>query len=59
MPAGEYYAVAVDDMDAEYVRDPDFLERLSRGAARIVIGEDARAEVSLRRIKLADVLREP
>jgi hypothetical protein len=58
LPAGEYYAVAIDDIEFESLHDPELLERLSHGAARVLISQDARLELSLRRVKLADVLNE-
>ena len=55
MPAGDYYVVALDDIDGESVRDPDLLEQLSRGASRVTLNEAMPAQVSLRRVKLASV----
>jgi hypothetical protein len=55
MPAGEYYIVALDDIDSESVRDPDLLEQLSRGASRVTLNEAMPTQVSLRRVKLASV----
>ena len=51
LPPGEYFAVAVDDLDTETFRDPDVLERLSRSATRVTLADGAHADVYLRRIK--------
>jgi len=56
MPAGDYYVVALDDIDGESVRDPDLLEQLSRGASRVTLNEAMPTQVSLRRVKLASVV---
>jgi hypothetical protein len=56
MPAGEYYAVAIDDIDAESIRDPDVLEQLSRAATRVALAEGSPAQLSLRRVKLSSVV---
>ncbi len=53
VPAGEYYAIAVDDLDQESVRDPDFLEQLARAAIRIRLTEGVPGDVTLRRIPLS------
>jgi hypothetical protein len=53
---GDYYAVAIDDIDAESSRDPAVLERLATSATRVSLVEGA-TEVVLRRLRLADVLR--
>jgi len=37
VPAGDYFAVAIDDIDPELVRDPATLEKLSRAAVRITL----------------------
>lgn len=56
MPAGEYYVVALEDIDQESSRDPDVLEQLSRGASRITLVEGAPVEANVRRLKLAGVV---
>jgi hypothetical protein len=53
MPAGDYYAIALDDVDLESVRDPEALAQLSRGATRITLADSGPAELTLRRITLA------
>jgi hypothetical protein len=52
MPAGDYYIVALDDIDAESARDPELLEQLSRGATRVRLVEGVPADVNLRRLTL-------
>jgi len=49
MPAGDYYAIAVDDLDAEGFRDPEVLEQLSRRATRVTLADNVPAELTLRR----------
>jgi hypothetical protein len=56
LPAGDYYVVALDDIDADGWRDPDVLEQLSRAASRITISEAAPAEIRLRQLKLATIV---
>jgi carboxypeptidase family protein len=51
LPPGEYFAVAVDDLDTETFRDPEVLERLSRTATRVTLADGAHADVYLRRMK--------
>jgi hypothetical protein len=50
MPAGDYYILALDDIDAESARDPEMLEQLSRGATRVRLVEGVPADVNLRRL---------
>jgi len=54
---GEYYAVAVDDMEMEDSRDPVVLERLASSGVRVTVSEGANQEIPLRRVKMADVIR--
>ena len=49
---GDYFVVAVDDLEVEAARDPDTLEQLSRGATRVTIADGDPVEINLRRIKL-------
>ena len=53
LPAGEYFAVAVDDLGVDSVRDPEILEQLSRVATRVTLTYGSPQEVNLRRIALA------
>jgi Carboxypeptidase regulatory-like domain len=57
LPPGEYFVVAVDDIDQEEWRDPVVLERLSSNAVRVTLADEAPVEVPLRRIKLAEIVR--
>jgi Carboxypeptidase regulatory-like domain len=56
MPPGDYYVVALDDIDGESARDPDTLEQLSRGASRVTLTEGMPIQASVRRVKLASVV---
>ena len=53
---GDYYAIALDDIDQEASNDPDTLERLAPSAVRLTVVEGA-ADVALPRLRLADVIR--
>jgi len=53
---GEYYVVAVDDLDQEEWRDPVVLDRLRKSAVRINVPEGTTADLPLRRIKFADAI---
>jgi hypothetical protein len=57
LPIGEYYIVAVDDIENEDSRDPAVLERLIASALRVTLTDTAKTEVDLRRVMLADVIR--
>ena len=48
--AGDYYVVAVDDMEPEEWRDPVVLDRLRSTAVRVNVPEGATADVPLPRI---------
>jgi hypothetical protein len=50
---GDYFAIALDDLDLESLRDPDVLGQLARGATRVTLADNGPAEVNLRRITLA------
>jgi hypothetical protein len=54
---GEYFVIAVDDIDSEDWQDPTVLERLSTNAIRVVLTEDAPVEVPLRRFTYAELMR--
>jgi hypothetical protein len=56
LPAGEYYVIAVDDIESERARDPEIFEHLIASAARVTVDEGKKAEVTLRRVKLAAVV---
>jgi hypothetical protein len=55
LPPGDYYVVALDDLESEAVRDPAVLESLSRSATRITLTDRAPAEVNLRLVKFPDL----
>jgi carboxypeptidase family protein len=55
--AGEYYAIALDDMDPEDSTDPAVLEKLIPAAVKVNVTMDAPAEIHLRRTPLADIIR--
>jgi hypothetical protein len=57
MPAAEYFAIAVDDMDAEDGRDPAVLEKLIPNAVRFALTDDAPVTLPLRVFRLADLIR--
>ena len=50
---GDYYVIAVDDMEPEDPRDPLVLERLRGAATRVTLGEGETIEVALRRVAFA------
>jgi hypothetical protein len=54
---GEYYVIAVDDMDPEDSQDPGVLERLASSATRVTLTDEAPIDVPLRRFSLADLMR--
>ena len=56
--AGEYYVVAVDDLESDDIRDPVVLDKLRSSATRVTVGEGATVEVSLRRGSFADIMRQ-
>jgi hypothetical protein len=53
---GEYYVVAVDDLEQEDSRDPVVLDRLRSSAVRVTVPEGATADVPLRRISFANAI---
>jgi hypothetical protein len=57
MPPGDYYVVALDDIDGESTRDPDLLQQLARSATRVSVNDTTPADVSLRRLKLSEIVR--
>jgi hypothetical protein len=52
LPPGEYYIAAVDTRTAMGWQDPQFLERLTGGATRVVLGEGENKTVTLRTLTL-------
>jgi hypothetical protein len=57
LPPGEYYVIAIDDMEIEDSQDPGVLERLIPSALRVAVSDDAPIEVPLQRILMSDVIR--
>jgi hypothetical protein len=55
---GDYYAIAVDDLEYEDVSDPSVLERLRSSASRVTITEGATVDVTLRRMNFAELMRQ-
>ena len=53
---GDYYAIAVDDMDPEDTQDPAVLEKLIPSAVRFTMTE-APVEVPLRKVTFAEAVR--
>jgi hypothetical protein len=52
LPPGDYYVVAVSDIDTEALGDPaDILEELSPRATRVTLADDSKLIVSLRVVK--------
>jgi hypothetical protein len=56
MAMGDYYAIAVDDMDPEDTQDPAVLEKLIPSAVRFTMTESP-VEVPLRKVTFAEVVR--
>ena len=57
LPPGEYYVIAVDDMESRIHRIPGVLERLTSSAIRVTLTDEAPIEVPLRRFTFADIMR--
>ena len=53
---GEYYVVAVDDMEQEDSRDPVVLDRLRSSAQRVTLSDGVDSDVALRRVSFAEVM---
>ena len=53
---GEYYVIAVDDMDQEDSRDPGVLDRLRSSALKVTLSEAGDSQVALRRVHFADIV---
>jgi hypothetical protein len=48
LPAGEYFAIAVDSVDPNETTSPEFLERASRSAIRFSLGDAETKSVDLK-----------
>jgi hypothetical protein len=57
LPPGDYYLIAVDDIEYKTIHDPVVLEALARKATRVTIPERDLLEVPLQRYMLRDVIR--
>jgi hypothetical protein len=55
---GDYYVVAVDDLEPDDVRDPAVLDKLRSSATRVTVSEGSTVELSLRRGSFADIMRQ-
>jgi hypothetical protein len=49
LPAGDYYLTAIADEDGADWQDPEVLDALSRGAARIAINDGDQKTITIRR----------
>ena len=57
LPSGDYYLIAVDDIEYHATRNPAILEKLARNATRVTIPERGLVEVSLQRYLLSDLIK--
>jgi hypothetical protein len=57
LPAGDYYLIAVDDIEYKMTHDPAVLQKLALKATRVTIPERDLIEVPLQRHLLSDVIR--
>jgi hypothetical protein len=57
LAAGEYYVIALDDIETEDTLDPAVLERLTSSAIRVTLTDEGPIEVPLRRFNFAEVMR--
>jgi hypothetical protein len=57
LPAGDYYLIAVDDIEYKMTHDPAVLQKLTLKATRVTISERDLLEVPLQRYLLSDVIR--
>ena len=57
LPPGEYYIIAIDDIEFDDSQDPSVLEKLATNALRVTVNDDAPIEVPLRRFSFAEVMR--
>jgi hypothetical protein len=55
--SGDYYVIAVDDLEFEDTRDPAVLERLRSSATRVTVNEGEMAQVSLRRMSFTSLMQ--
>jgi hypothetical protein len=57
LPSGDYYVIAVDDIEYRATGDPAVLEKLALKATRVTIPERDLIEVPLQRHLLSDVIK--
>jgi hypothetical protein len=57
LPSGDYYVIAVDNIEYRATGDPAVLEKLVRKATRVTIPERDLIEVPLQRYLLSDVIK--
>ena len=57
LPTGDYYAVAVDDLDPDDAQDPAILEKLVPSAVKVAVTDEGPLEVALRRVRAAEAIR--
>jgi hypothetical protein len=57
LPPGDYFLIAVDDIEYNATRDPAVLEKLALNATRVAIPESDLIEVPLQRYLLSDVIK--
>lgn len=57
LPVGEYYAVAVDDIEREDLQDASLFEKLVPSSVRFTLSAETPLEIPLRRIPLGSVVR--
>jgi len=56
--SGDYYVVAVDDLEYDDTHDPAVLDKLRSSATRITVAEGATVELSLRRASFSEIMRQ-
>ena len=52
LAAGDYFAVAVDDIDPDLILDPDAVEKLSRIAVHVTLVDGVTTALTLHRAKV-------
>jgi hypothetical protein len=57
LPVGEYYLIALDDMDSEDAYDPAVLDRLVGSSTKVLVSGDAPVEAPLRRVAFESLVR--
>jgi len=57
LPPGDYYLIAVDDIEQNAARDPAVLEKLARKATQVTVPERELIEVPLQRYLLSDLMK--